>query len=131
MSKRPRTRKEKRFGAIIGGLSPRRIRRGSDRIRSGPIGSANQSARASAEADSGGPKKSPPSPPESASDPIGSDRIRHQLADGPPENGRKKFKSKSPRRTKSTSRRTKSANQRTKSAADKFRRGQSPLLSAR
>ena len=42
---------EKYLGTIIGGLSPRRIRRGSDRIRSDPIGSANQSARASAEAD--------------------------------------------------------------------------------
>ena len=52
-------------GTIIGGLSPRRI-------RSDPIGSANQSARRSAEADSGGPQKSPPSLPESAADPIGS-----------------------------------------------------------
>ena len=80
--------------------------------------------------ETGGPQKSPPSPPESAADPIGSDQIRHQLADGPPENGRKKFKSKSPRRTKyairrtkSTTRRTKSAgkNLRTQSAADKVR----------
>ena len=121
------------MGTIIGGLSPRRIRGGSDRIRSDPIRSdrirqpVRQSVRRGGlrrtQADSGGPQKSPPSPPESAADPIGSDRIRHQLADGPPENGRKKFKSKSPRRTKSAYRRTKSAKRRTKSAANKVRQG--------
>ena len=115
-----------KIGTIIGGLSPRRIRRGPDRIRSDPPTSPPERPPRRTQSDSGGPKKSPPSPPESAADPIGSDRIRHQLADGPPENGRKKFKSKSPRRTKSAFRRTKSANRRTKSTTDKVRRGQSP-----
>ena len=118
-------------GTIIGGLSPRRIRRGSDRVRSDPPTSPPERPPRRTQADSGGPKKSPPSPPESAADPIGSDRIRHQLADGPPENGRKKLKSKSPRRTKYVTRQTKSATRRTKSAIDKVRRRQSPPTSAR
>ena len=88
----------KNAGTIIGGLSPRRIRRRSDRIRSDPIGSDRirsdpptsppERPPRRTQADSGGPKKSPPSPPESAADPIVSDRIRHQLADGPPEKDR-------------------------------------------
>ena len=88
------------LGTIVGGLSPRWIRRGSDRIRSDPPTSPPERPPRRTQADSGGPQKSPPSPPESAADPIGSDRIGHQLADGPPENGRKKVKSKSPQRTK-------------------------------
>ena len=54
---------------------PRRIRSdpiGSDRVRSDPPTSPPERPPRRTQADSGGPKKSPPSPPESAADPIGS-----------------------------------------------------------
>ena len=60
------------IGTIIGGLSPRRIRGGSDRVRSDPPTSPPERPPRRTQADSGGPQKSPPSPPESAADPIGS-----------------------------------------------------------
>ena len=64
-----------KWGTIIGGLSPRRIRRGSDRIRSDPPTSPPERPPRRTQADSGGPKKVRRvrlSPPRIRSDPIGS-----------------------------------------------------------
>ena len=70
------------LGTIIGGLSPRRIRRGSDRIRSDPIGSdrirqpVRQSVRRGGlrrtQADPKKVRRVRLSPPRIRSDPIGS-----------------------------------------------------------
>ena len=76
------------FGTIIGGLSQRRIRSdptGSDRIRLSPLTSPPERPPRQTQADSGGPQKSPPSPPESAADPIGSainwQTVRQKMAE--------------------------------------------------
>ena len=71
-----------KYGTIIGGLSPRRIRRGSDRIRSDPIGSdrirqpVRQSVRRGGlrrtQADPKKVRRVRLSPPRIRSDPIGS-----------------------------------------------------------